>query len=449
MNGIGAQNTPTQESSWFRERWYGRALFFLGGHIKTGNWITGFFEWFFSQVSRISGPGMTIAVGYLIIYAMEMHRSTAITYPKPDQWDALAHFADGFVNVAPEIVFPGVAVLGIISAFRREKLNAWLYCSMATVFFILTMVVLHANSDGAITNDFVQQMLLWRAFAAIVYTVVVEICHQNKGLDYPEIQALVQSLRDQMKGLSQERDRLQETLQSEQKSLRSIIDGLRDEQQSLRSTIDQQKSIIDRQKSTVIDLQKSTIDQENLSFTIDRQQATIDQQVSEIESLRALIDQRNQGQSSLYGEIDRLNATIHDLQIQIKKSTEKSIPESTEKSTDRPEKSDRSENRPSEKSTIDLKKSTSKSMRDEKESLSKQPIDFQKSIEGLSKKSTDTREIIKKFIEDATNENRPFTYDDICESTGFSIQTVKKYGPNIKKELGLTGNTDEMKAINE
>ncbi len=46
------------------------------------------------------------------------------------------------------------------------------------------------------------------------------------------------------------------------------------------------------------------------------------------------------------------------------------------------------------------------------------------------------REAIKSTMEKFIAEGRKYTYQDIANETGASLQTVKVYAPKIKKELG-------------
>ena len=40
--------------------------------LTSGIWVTRFFGWFYMMVSRFAGPGMTIAVAYLILYTLAL-----------------------------------------------------------------------------------------------------------------------------------------------------------------------------------------------------------------------------------------------------------------------------------------------------------------------------------------------------------------------------------------
>lgn len=147
----------------------------------SGEWVTRTFGWFYMMVSRFAGPAMTIAVGYLIVYAIDTHNSLASMPKDPNQWDEIASFASGFINVTPELVFPGTVVLSIYAFVQKRWVHGVLNAIASVAFATLTLVLLHAFTTNGINDQFLGAMLLWRAVSALFYTVVAEVCSHGQA----------------------------------------------------------------------------------------------------------------------------------------------------------------------------------------------------------------------------------------------------------------------------
>jgi len=161
-----------------------------------GEWVTRSFAWFYMMVSRFAGPTMTIAVGYLMLYAIDSHHGLATPVLHPSAWDSLAVGASGIINVTPELVFPGTVVLAIRALLRRNWLHASLYALASLMFAVLTIMLLNAFMTDGITDSFLSGMLLWRAISALSYTVVAEVCsHHGEGDQYSSQQQQNQQAR--------------------------------------------------------------------------------------------------------------------------------------------------------------------------------------------------------------------------------------------------------------
>jgi hypothetical protein len=190
-----------------------------------GEWVTRAFAWFYMMVSRFAGPTMTIAVGYLMLYAIDSHHGLATPVAHPSAWDGLATGASGIINVTPELVFPGTVVLCIRALLRRNWLHASLYAVASLMFAVLTIMLLNAFMTNGITDSFLSGMLLWRAISALSYTVVAEVCsHHGEASPDPGVHSQrvqsqledlvhqVQSLQSALEGVHQ---RVQQAVQSE------------------------------------------------------------------------------------------------------------------------------------------------------------------------------------------------------------------------------------------
>src|SRR6266487_2333557 len=190
--------------------------------IREGQWVTHVFEWIFMMVSRFAGYLMTLAVGYLIYYAIEFKHSLDAIPAHPQFSDALASFSNVVINVGPELVFPGVVVLCIRAFTVRRWLDAVLYLVTTIAFVILTMVLLNAFMSGQITKVFLESMLFWRAGAALSYTVVVAYCGGHGGLDFRSLLNELDTLRGQLDGGQQTVSSLQEELSTVQQRVSSL-----------------------------------------------------------------------------------------------------------------------------------------------------------------------------------------------------------------------------------
>jgi peptidoglycan hydrolase CwlO-like protein len=180
--------------------------------IREGEWVTHVFEWLFMMVSRFAGYLMTLAVGYLIFYAIEFKKSLEVVAERPEFADQLAIVSNVIINVAPELVFPGVVVLCMRAFTARRWLDGTLYLITTITFVVLTMVLLNAFMNNEISKAFLASMLFWRAGAALFYTVVVAYCGGHGGLSMRLLLAELDTLRAQ-------RDSGQQTASSLQKEL--------------------------------------------------------------------------------------------------------------------------------------------------------------------------------------------------------------------------------------
>src|SRR6266487_3323864 len=209
--------------------------------IREGQWVTHVFEWIFMMVSRFAGYLMTLAVGYLIYYAIEFKHSLDAIPAHPQFSDALASFSNVVINVGPELVFPGVVVLCIRAFTVRRWLDAVLYLVTTIAFVILTMVLLNAFMSGQITKVFLESMLFWRAGAALSYTVVVAYCGGHGGLDFRSLLNELDTLRGQLDGGQQTVSSLQEelsTVQQRVSSLQQQVNSGQREVSSLQEEVD-------------------------------------------------------------------------------------------------------------------------------------------------------------------------------------------------------------------
>ncbi len=216
--------------------------------IRDGQWVTHLFEWLFMMISRFAGYAMTLAIGYLIYYAIEFKQSLDTVMVHPGLVDTLASLSNVVINVGPELVFPGVVVLCMQAFTVRRWLDGLLYLGTALWCVILTMVLLHAFMSNQITASFLSVMLFWRAGAALFYTVVAAYASGHGGLDIrvllQELDTLrgqldterqsVSCLREQVSRLQahldraqQEVSRLQAHLESERNQARHHLDPTR------------------------------------------------------------------------------------------------------------------------------------------------------------------------------------------------------------------------------
>ncbi|HLI90503.1 MAG TPA: hypothetical protein VKV37_17580 [Ktedonobacteraceae bacterium] len=177
-----------------------------------GEWVTRTFAWFYMMVSRFAGPTMTIAVGYLMLYAIDSHHGLATPVAHPSAWDSLAVGASGIINVTPELVFPGTVVLAIRALLRRNWLHASLYATASLMFAVLTIMLLNAFMTDGITDSFLSGMLLWRAISALSYTVVAEVCSHH-GEVPPDAGVHSAGVQPQLEDLVQQVQSLQGALE--------------------------------------------------------------------------------------------------------------------------------------------------------------------------------------------------------------------------------------------
>jgi predicted nucleic acid-binding Zn-ribbon protein len=201
--------------------------------VREGEWVTHVFEWIFMMVSRFAGYVMTFAVGYLIFYAIEMKRSLDVMPLHPQLADNLATYSNVIINVAPELVFPGVVVLCIRAFTVRRWLDGAAYVVTTIVFVTLTMALLNAFMNNQITKEFLASMLFWRAGAALFYTVVVAYCGGHGGLDFKTLLRELDGLRGQLDGGQQTVSSLQEQLSTVQQQASTVRQQLTTEQQEV------------------------------------------------------------------------------------------------------------------------------------------------------------------------------------------------------------------------
>jgi hypothetical protein len=194
-------------------------LAFLQAFLS-GEWVTRAFAWFYMMVSRFAGPTMTIAVGYLMLYAIDSHHGLATPVAHPSFSDSLAQASSGIINVTPELVFPGTVVLAIRALLRKNWLHASLYGVASVMFAALTILLLDAFMTGGITDSFLSGMLLWRAISALSYTVVAEVCSHHTepspdaGVHSHGVQSQLEDLVQQVNSLQSELHSVQSTVQS-------------------------------------------------------------------------------------------------------------------------------------------------------------------------------------------------------------------------------------------
>jgi hypothetical protein len=219
--------------------------------VKDGQWITHLFEWIFMYISRLAAYIMTFAVGYMIFYAIESRHALDVAVAHPQFPDMLASLSSEIINVAPELVFPGVVVLCIRSFTARKWLDGWLWLITSIVFATLTMTLLNAFMSGGITKEFLSVMLFWRAGAALFYTVVVAYCGGHGGLDFKTLLRELEEIRVQLDGKNQEVSSVQSQLSAVQLRLSS-------EQQrvsSVQSEVSSLKKELDTERAKVSSLQ--------------------------------------------------------------------------------------------------------------------------------------------------------------------------------------------------
>src|SRR5579859_7264113 len=211
---------------------------------REGQWITHVFEWIFMMVSRLTGYLMTIAIGYLIYYAIEFKHSLDAVSAHPELPDSLASLSNVVINVGPELVFPGVVVLCIRSFTVRRWLDGALYLITTIWFVTLTMVLLNAFMTDGINKDFLAAMLFWRAGAALSYTVVVAYCSGHGGLDFQSLLKELDTLRAHLDTGQQTVSSLQEHLSSvklEVSSLQQQVDTGQFEVSTLKHHLDSER----------------------------------------------------------------------------------------------------------------------------------------------------------------------------------------------------------------
>ena len=228
--------------------------------LREGHWVTHVFEWIFMMISRFAGYLMTLAVGYLIYYAIEYKHSLDAVITNPGFVDHLASFSNVVINVGPELVFPGVVVLCIRAFTARRWLDGSLYMVTTIAFAILTMVLLNAFMNGGITKDFLSAMLFWRTAAALFYTIVVAYC--GGGLDLRSLLGELDGLRGQLDNGQQTVSSLEDQLLREQQTVSTLqqqVDNGRREIERLSGQLDSGLHALEDSQSRLQDEQKRVL----------------------------------------------------------------------------------------------------------------------------------------------------------------------------------------------
>src|SRR5579884_3304385 len=181
-----------------------------------GKWVTRSFGRVYMMVGHFAVPMMTMAAGYLMLYAIDTHHGLAAPVAHPSVWDSLATAASGIINVTPERVFPGTVGFCMQALLRRQWLHAALYAVVSLMFAVLTIMLLAVFMTGDLTNRFLSGMLLWRAISALSYTVVAEVRSHHQGEERslpPHHQARLDELAARGERLAAELSHLSTTLQ--------------------------------------------------------------------------------------------------------------------------------------------------------------------------------------------------------------------------------------------
>ncbi|MGH2478477.1 MAG: hypothetical protein ACRDHW_02315 [Ktedonobacteraceae bacterium] len=259
--------------------------------VTQGQWITHVFEWLFMMISRLTGYAMTLAIGFLIYYAIEFKHSLDAVIVHPALVDNLASFSNVVINVGPELVFPGTVALCIRAFQARRKMDGWLYLVTTVLFVTLTMVLLNAYMSNQITASFLSAMLFWRAFAALWYTAIAAYCGgHDGGLDFRSLLEELDALRGQVDGGHQ-------TLSSVQSQLDSV---------QQRASAVQQQLDTERQRSRI---------------ELDALRGQMDLKQREVEALRGQLESGQQWQlsrvSSLQEQLDTEQISLGDLRRQL------------------------------------------------------------------------------------------------------------------------------------
>jgi predicted nucleic acid-binding Zn-ribbon protein len=273
--------------------------------IREGEWVTHVFEWIFMMVSRFAGYLMTLAVGYLIFYAIETKHSLDAIPAHPAFADQIAIYSNVIINVTPELVFPGVVVLCIRAFTVRRWIDAVAYLITTIAFVILTMVLLNAFMNGQITKDFLAAMLFWRAGAALAYTVVVAYCGGHGGLDFKTLLRELDTLRGQLDGGQQTVSSLQQQLSSVQQRASTLEEQLsteRKEASRLRRELDTEQQRANKLQAELEsgegdvarlrrELNAALVDADTLRTQLDGKQ-------KEVDSLREMVESGQEWQGS-------------------------------------------------------------------------------------------------------------------------------------------------------
>jgi len=296
--------------------------------VREGQWVTHVFEWIFMMVSRFAGYLMTLAVGYLIFYAIETKHSLDAIPAHPQFADQIAIYSNVIINVTPELVFPGVVVLCIRAFTIRRWVDAFAYLITTIAFGILTMVLLNAFMNGQITKDFLATMLFWRAGAALAYTVVVAYCSGHGGLDFKTLLQELDTLRSQLDTGQQTVSTLQEQLSSVQQrasSLQQQVDTGRQELSNLRRQLDAEKqrvfnlqSGLDTGQENANELRREL---NTAKIEVETLQTQLDGKTREVDSLREMLENGQGWQTSrvstLQQQLDTEQGTVITLRRQL------------------------------------------------------------------------------------------------------------------------------------
>jgi len=260
--------------------------------LHDGQWVTHVFEWIFMMISRFAGYLMTLAVGYLIYYAIEFKHSLDAVSVHPTFPDQLAILSNVIINVGPELVFPGVVVLCIRSFTTRRWLDGMLYLVTTIAFMILTMVLLNAFMNDGITKDFLSAMLFWRAGAALFYTIVVAYCGSHGGLDFRSLLNELDTLRGEVDGGQQTVDTLQEHLSSVQQQASTLQQQVSSGQQEIANL----RGLLDTEQQRTRHLQEELKTGNSSTTTLQRQ---LNAAQIEVETLQTQLEGKKQELVSL------------------------------------------------------------------------------------------------------------------------------------------------------
>jgi hypothetical protein len=307
--------------------------------MKEGHWITHVFEWIFMYISKLAAYIMTFAVGYMIFYAIESKHALDAVIAHPQFPDILASVSSEIINVAPELVFPGVVVLCIRSftACKWFDGSCWLITSI--IFAVLTMTLLNAFMSGGIDKDFLSAMLFWRAGAALFYTVVVALCGASQGLDFKtllrelaEIRVQldtknqeVSSVQSRLKSVQSQVSSLQEEVSSGQKIVSSLRVQLDSEQKKVSSLEDQLDTGHGDLSGIRRELNGAKIEMESLSLQLDTKNREVDDLKKMLESgqdwrvsnLEKQLQAERERVSSIEKLLEKERAQVSSLRVQL------------------------------------------------------------------------------------------------------------------------------------
>jgi peptidoglycan hydrolase CwlO-like protein len=305
------------------------ALYELAQILGDGQWVSHVFEWVFMMVSRFAGYMMTFAIGYLIYYAIETKHSIDAIPVHPGLADNLAVYSNVIINVAPELVFPGVVVMCMRAFAARRWWDGVLYLVTSAAFVILTMVLLNAFMNNGISQSFLAGMLFWRAGAALFYTVVVAYCSGHGGLDLKTLLAELDGLREQIESRDSRVTDLEQQLDAANVRINALTRQEQDKDQEIalqKEQLERKQSMLKNGHGEVSDLsgqlqnmtsQLSQVNQEKLQLT---SQVTRSQQ--QVSDLSAKLQAAEKQVNDLTKEVTSLTAKLQDMTSSIGQAKE-------------------------------------------------------------------------------------------------------------------------------